>query len=270
MAANDWSFVYDFMKSNKKYFEQNKIEFERISTLIAGEYIRYIPSEKPVLILNLSQKFIILNRSHLVFFTDEQLIAIERLTLSILDDKDALSFAKGFCKHSKEAKVILADIKEKYSVTEKSKDMLETPSLSKASAIPRVDWLSPLFKSSQELEFYQALKSVYPNHFIYPNVALSNIFDFDSLKSGISAEARKYFFTAVVDFVVYDPSDFHEPKYFFEVDSHYHDTAKAQAKDKMKNDIFLLANIPLHRIRLDEFTNTPRSEFISKIKALSP
>ncbi|WP_429044668.1 hypothetical protein, partial [Aeromonas veronii] len=46
----------------------------------------------------------------------------------------------------------------------------------------RVDWLQPLFKSKLESEFYQALKNVFPTYFIYPNVALSNIFDFDKIQ----------------------------------------------------------------------------------------
>jgi hypothetical protein len=52
------------------------------------------------------------------------------------------------------------------------------------------------------------------------------------------------------------------------VDSHYHDTPEAKIKDNMKNNIFDVAYIPLHRVRLQEFTNTPRHEFVSKIKKL--
>lgn len=119
-----------------------------------------------------------------------------------------------------------------------------TDNSSKVSVIPRLDWLAPLFKSSQELEFYQALKDLYPNYFIYPNVALSNIFNFDGMSEAISSKHQYYFFKAVIDFVVYDPSDFHVPKYFFEVDSHYHDNPKAKIKDQMKNDIFYRLTSP--------------------------
>jgi len=265
MAANDWSFVYNFMKLNKSFFKTNTLEFERVSGLIASEFIKYIPTEKAVLILDLSQKLFTLNRSGSVKFSIEQLIDIEKLTLSALDETEAYSFAKGFCLHSLEAKEILKakDIKE-HSKEQK----LEISASSKVNVFPRLDWLAPLFKSSQELEFYQALKDLYPNYFIYPNVALSNIFIFDDISETINSKQQSYFFKAVIDFVVYDPSDFHVPKYFFEVDSHYHDNPKAKIKDKMKDDIFLAANIPLHRIRLDEFTNTPRHEFAKKIQKI--
>lgn len=265
MAANDWGFVYNFMKHNNEYFKKNKLEFERVSGFIASEYIRYIPTEKAVLILNLSQKLFILNRSGSVLFSIQQLINIEKLTLSVLDETEAYSFAKGFCIHSVEAKELLKNKKIKEQTSENIQDTTEAPI---DNAFPRLDWLAPLFKSSQELEFYQALKNLYPNYFIYPNVALSNIFNFDDICNNISSKQQDYFFKAVIDFVVYDPSDLHIPKYFFEVDSNYHDNPKAKIKDKMKDGIFLSANIPLHRIRLDEFTNTPRHEFTQKIQEL--
>lgn len=264
MAANDWGFVYNFMKNNHAYFKTNKLEFERVSGFIASEYIRYIPTEKPVLILDLSQKLITLNRTGSVAFSLEHLINIERLTISALDDEGAYSFAKGFALHSPEAKEIL----KRKDIKNKPAPKKETDNPSIVNKISRLDWLTPLFKSTQELEFYQALKGVYPNYFIYPNVALSNIFNFDDIRQVTNSKQQDYFFKAVIDFVVYDPSDFHVPKYFFEVDSHYHDSSKAKAKDKMKDDIFKSGNIPLYRIRLEEFTNTPRHEFTLKIKEL--
>mgnify|MGYP003634283744 CR=1 FL=1 len=53
----------------------------------------------------------------------------------------------------------------------------------------------------------------------------------------------------VVDFVIYDPSDGHNLKYFFEVDNFYHDRQEAIIMDAKKNAIFNSANIMLHRIR---------------------
>jgi hypothetical protein len=78
MASNDWGFVYSLMKKNNAYFKKNRNEFERISGFVAGEYVRYIPTENPVLILDLSIKLITLSRSKWVLFTVEQLEEIER------------------------------------------------------------------------------------------------------------------------------------------------------------------------------------------------
>jgi hypothetical protein len=264
MANNDWGFVYDFMKKNNAYFKKNLLELERISGFIACEYVRYIPTEKPVLILTLSQKMISLNKSGWVLFTVPQLIDIENVTLDCLTKEDRVSFAKSFCVHSPRANILEKELTEKVD----RREPVEVIKPKTNKAFSRKDWLSPLFKSSQELEFYQSLKSSFPNHFIYPNVALSNIFNFDSLRNSINAKERDYFFKAVIDFVVYDPTDLHVPNYFFEVDSHYHDNPAAKVKDSMKDNIFLSANIPLHRVRLLEYTNTPRHEFTAKIKKL--
>lgn len=63
------------------------------------------------------------------------------------------------------------------------------------------------FKSKLESEFYQALKNVFPTYFIYPNVALSNIFEFDKIQEHLGVNSKNYFFKAIIDFVVYDPTD---------------------------------------------------------------
>ncbi|WP_434953346.1 DUF2726 domain-containing protein [Shewanella sp. HL-SH4] len=65
----------------------------------------------------------------------------------------------------------------------------------------------------------------------------------------------------MVDFVVFDPTDNHNPKYFFEVDSNYHCNVDARRRDKLKNNIFDAANIPLHRVRADTDSLTTAHDF---------
>lgn len=145
-----------------------------------------------------------------------------------------------------------------------SKKVDEQP-VRKQSKFKRTDWFISLFRSEQEREFYEALKRVFPNHFVYPNVAVSNIFSLDRFHGVLSKDEERYFLMAVVDFVVYGTAE-HMPEFFFEVDSHYHDTPEATIKDNMKNKIFDAAGIELFRIRMGQNNITHKFEFESMIK----
>lgn len=106
-----------------------------------------------------------------------------------------------------------------------------------------------LFKSPQEKEFFDAVRDVYPQFIVYPNVAISSIIEFDAVKEKLSNEERSYFFMAIVDCVVFDYHQLYLPKYFFELDSSYHDNPTQQKKDECKNNILSAAGQKLHRIR---------------------
>lgn len=127
----------------------------------------------------------------------------------------------------------------------------------------------PLFKSKQEYEFHYAIIDAYPNYYTYPNVAVSCIIDFDKIKDKLSSEEKEYFFKAIVDCVVYKQTDNNFiPKFYFELDSIYHDEKKQIEKDKIKNKIFSLAGQKLLRIRAKTSTNLVRSDFKKMINEL--
>lgn len=84
----------------------------------------------------------------------------------------------------------------------------------------------------------------------------------------LTSDERDYFFKAIVDFVIYDPVDY-TPKYFFEVDSVYHDTAEATIRDNKKNTFFEVAGLKLYRVRLQSDSLTQKHEFIREIRALT-
>ncbi|HHG3261878.1 TPA: DUF2726 domain-containing protein [Vibrio parahaemolyticus] len=100
---------------------------------------------------------------------------------------------------------------------------------------------------------------------MYPNVAVSNLFDFEEIKGQLATDERDYFFKAIIDFVIYDPVDY-TPKFFFEVDSVYHDTAEATIRDNKKNKFFDVAGITLHRVRLRSDSLTQKHDFIREIR----
>lgn len=106
-----------------------------------------------------------------------------------------------------------------------------------------------LFKSQQEENFFEAVRRAFPTYNPYPNVALSSVLDINSFKDDLSPKERSYFYTAVVDSVVFDARDSYTPKFFFELDSVHHDSIQAQENDAMKDSIFKAANVKLTRIR---------------------
>jgi len=106
-----------------------------------------------------------------------------------------------------------------------------------------------LFKSTQEHDFFMAVRDVFPMFMVYPNVALSTLIDFDKIQSVLSTDERNYFFTAVVDCVVFDQHKEYTPIYFFELDSTTHDNESQQKRDKMKDNILATAGQRLYRIR---------------------
>lgn len=106
-----------------------------------------------------------------------------------------------------------------------------------------------LFKFKQEENFYEAVRRVFPTYHPYPNVALSCVLDYSAIEDHLSEKARKYFFHAIIDSVVFDVGSGYEPRYFIELDSSFHDGINAQANDQLKDSIFRAANTKLIRIR---------------------
>ena len=52
---------------------------------------------------------------------------------------------------------------------------------------------------------------------VIPNVSLNAVLDFDQIKNSLSAEERKYFFSALLDCVVIDTEDNYKPIRFIEI-----------------------------------------------------
>lgn len=116
--------------------------------------------------------------------------------------------------------------------------------------IADVDGRCTLFKSKQEKEFFEAVRDAFPMYIVYPNVALSSIIDFGLVKDRLSSAERAYFFQATVDCVVFDyHSELYQPKFFYELDSPYHDNPERKTRDEYKNNILAAAGQKLYRIR---------------------
>ncbi|MCL4274394.1 MAG: DUF2726 domain-containing protein [Anaerolineales bacterium] len=145
-----------------------------------------------------------------------------------------------------------ANIIEKYSQTlpkvishSQSQKILVTENKNISSS----NYTISLFKSPQEHDFFMAVRDVFPLFMAYPNVALSTLIDFDKVQSFLSSDEKSYFFTAVVDCVVFDQHKEYIPVYFFELDSSTHDNENQRKRDKMKDNILAAAGQRLYRIR---------------------
>ncbi len=141
-------------------------------------------------------------------------------------------------------------------------DLAVSPPLTEADATVS------LFKSKQEADFFLAAREVYATYFVYPNVALSALIDYDAVKEHLTGEERQYFFRGLVDCVVFDQHDGYRPLYFFELDSALHDTDAQRVKDRHKERILALAGQRLHRIRKRN-ADAGRPEFVALLKELA-
>lgn len=175
----------------------------------------------------------------------------KKLILRIIDvEKDiekAFSFASKFPKEPTCKEVIDKYNKNLPKIVHHSQE--GTIQVTENKDVNKFDASISLFKSNQEFQFYKAVKSVFPNFLVYPNVSLNAVIDFDLIKSKLTKDEADYFFKALIDCVVIDSDNQHKPIRFIELDSPFHDTELQINKDKLKDDILAKAGQKLIRIR---------------------
>lgn len=121
--------------------------------------------------------------------------------------------------------------------------------------------------SSQEREFLKAIRQYFPNLWAYPNVPLRNLMDIDALAPRLSERLRQYAWAAQVDVLLC--TDDEDPVAGFELDSVGHDTETTQERDRLKDQLFTLACVPLMRIRPDDTANVRAEDFYDLLCAES-
>jgi len=261
IRKKDWSDIFRQINKSKEFAKTHPLEWANICNILGEEFVRYASNEKPVLVKNLCQKYLLLVSQKLITLTDDLHAKVEEIGLeaTIIEDFNAVPNYLSLC--SKSEYVL------NYKWNKKSQKEPACKGI-KPVKTPMLHWLSPLFKSELEKQFYLALRSIYPNLFVYPNVAVKNIFDFDLIKSSLTAPERDFYFKGVVDFVIYEPDDLQTPLYFFELDSCYHDSETAMKNDSLKDAIFNAAGITLNRVRLEQHTLTLQHDFKAIIREL--
>ncbi|MGK7878765.1 MAG: DUF2726 domain-containing protein [Crocosphaera sp.] len=179
--------------------------------------------------------------------------------------KEAYRIAKKYPQHPICSEIIESHEKSISQPTEHSQS--NKIKVTENQNIANVDYRTTLFKSKQEIDFFMALRDVYPSYSIYPNVALSCVIDFEKIKSSLSQEQTNFFFKAVIDCVVFNQYENYQPMFFFELDSIYHDLPEQKKKDRYKDDILAKAGQKLYRIRkIDQHQG--QKEFMKLIREI--
>jgi hypothetical protein len=100
---------------------------------------------------------------------------------------------------------------------------------------------SPLLRQD-EIQLYERLTVALKDTHVFPQVAMSAFVQ----PKGPSQAARNLFAQKYVDFLVCERKTM-RPLYVIELDGASHGSAKAQERDKQKNDVFASAGIPIMR-----------------------
>ena len=113
--------------------------------------------------------------------------------------------------------------------------------------------------SSQEREFLKAVRQYFPSFWAYPNVPLRNFIEVDGFIGRMSERHRSFSWASQVDVLLC--TDDEDPVAGFELDSVLHDAEEAADRDRLKNELFEMAGIPLLRIRPDDTRNVRAEDF---------
>lgn len=105
-----------------------------------------------------------------------------------------------------------------------------------------------VFFHGSELDLYRVLCDLFPQSYVFPNMSLQTIIDYEKLKPLVDNETFQYYLMTHVDFAIVNSFSYF-PMIAIEKDSDYHNHTDAVRKDNMKNLIFQLSGIPLIRIR---------------------
>lgn len=108
--------------------------------------------------------------------------------------------------------------------------------------------VKPIFNSLQEYTIYKLLITLFPNHLVFPNMALQAIFQYERMQDRLNVEEFRYYLMAHVDVCVTSTANY-LPIVAFEIDSSYHDRAEQVERDTKKNHIFQVGGVPLVRLR---------------------
>jgi hypothetical protein len=101
--------------------------------------------------------------------------------------------------------------------------------------------------STQERVFLKSIRQFFPNLHAYPNVPLRNFLDLDGFLMKLSDRHHGYARSAEVDILLC--TDDEDPVAGIELDSDWHDDEAHAERDKLKNQLFMAAGMPLVRIR---------------------
>ncbi len=263
----EWAELLDFVHNNSKI----TVSDERVGhavKIFEDELFSHLAAGSEMLdAVTLLEKLFLLHRFEIYKLTDERfneiVVELVRLNLRAGNLRSANDYARYFPTHDL---CILAVQKHQESLPKVVEHLHgDKIQVTENKNIATTDHTISLFKSDQELEFFMAVREVFPMFTVYPNVAISCLVQFDQIKHELSQGERGYFFSAIIDCVIFDHHRNYKPKYFFELDSSFHDSSEQKNKDASKDKILALAGQKLYRIR-KLTTKQGKAEFIKLIR----
>lgn len=108
-----------------------------------------------------------------------------------------------------------------------------------------------VFRSQQERTFLQALALRFPALHAFPNYPLDQLADFDKLERLLDDETLQYGRHCRVDAVLVLPGE-GDPVAAFELDSSLHDNPAQARRDRLRNRLFRVIQIPFFRLRAED------------------
>jgi tetratricopeptide (TPR) repeat protein len=106
----------------------------------------------------------------------------------------------------------------------------------------------PIFNSKQEYTVYNILISLFPNHLVFPNMALQTVFQYARMKELLEKDVFSFFLNSQVDVCITSTANY-LPLIAFEVDSRFHDDEDQKGRDAKKDKVFALGGVSLVRLR---------------------
>jgi hypothetical protein len=268
IQREDWGFLTSVLHKNSKDIITDTLLSQAAKTFVS-EFLRQIdkyPEDKLEIIQNLETLWL-LDKGRFYRLTDEELKIVTCQIVKRKRDKiiEAYNFAKEYpdeliCKE-------VIELHEKTIQQKIAHSQSQRISVTEMKEVSDVDYTISLFKSKQEIEFFYALKRTFEMYQIYPNVSISCLLNWTLLKNELTENERRYFFTGIIDFVVFDQAEGFKPIHFFELDSIYHDNSESEKKDQMKDSILAKAGVKITRIRKQD-KNVDEQEFIKLIREL--
>jgi tetratricopeptide (TPR) repeat protein len=127
----------------------------------------------------------------------------------------------------------------------------------------------PIFNSRQEYTIYHILIGLFPNHLVFPNMALQTVFQYERMKSLLDSAVFGFFLRTQVRFCVTSTANY-LPLIAFELDNDFHDADDQKQRDAKKDRIFEVGGVPLLRLRgYGKPTETAiRNQIIQDIQSL--
>lgn len=117
-----------------------------------------------------------------------------------------------------------------------------------------------VFRSAQERTFLQALALRFPGLHAFPNYPLDQLADFDKLGNLLDDETLQYGRRCRVDAVLVVPGE-GDPVAAFELDSPLHDDPAQARRDRLRNRLFRVIQIPFFRLRAEQCSSVGVDEW---------